>query len=135
MNSKGFTMVELIAVVAIITILSGVTIGAVTRQMEKAKRKTYKTHETNLKRATNNFLSKHTELASGSTLRVSAQDLIKEGFLDDMGDPVNKGETCNRDSYVEVTGSYDNSLDEHAYNINFDFKICLICKSYKSAGC
>lgn len=133
MNNKGFTMVELIAVVALIAILSGVTISAVTRQMEKSKRKTYKTHEENLKRATTNYLSTHTELANSSSLIIKAQDLINEGFLEDLNDPVNKDETCNSKSYVIVTAKYDTA---ESYNINYDSnKICLICNSYKSPGC
>lgn len=131
-NSKGFTLVEVLAVIAILGILSGITISAVTRLVTSSKKKTYKNFEDNLKKASNNYLIRHNELAEEQNLKLDAQTLIDEGFLENLTDPVNKKEDCNKKSYVIVTGKRENDSD---YNINYTYDICLMCPSYHSPKC
>lgn len=131
MNNKGFSLVELLAVIAIMGILSGMTILAVDKYTSNAKRKTYKNFEDNLKGAAMNYLSSHTELATvsgGQTLNYDT--LVKEQFLVVLKDPSNQSKECSM-SYVKVTGKREND----SYNISFDYKVCLICPGYKSVGC
>ena len=66
MNKKGFSLVELLAVIAIMGILSGICILAVTRYISNSKKKTYKNFEENLRGAAVNYLSSHTELSTVS---------------------------------------------------------------------
>ena len=131
-NNKGFSLVEVIAVIAILGILSGITIMAVTRLTTSSKKKTYKNFEDNLKKASNNYLIGHNELAEEENLKLDAQTLIDEGFLEAMTDPVNKKGNCNKDSYVIITGKRENATD---YNISYSYNVCLICPSYTSPKC
>ena len=141
MNNKGFTMVELLAVVALICVLSGTALLAVTRYVSSAQKKTYKNYESNLKGGAVNYLTTHTELASLSTQKIYATDLIQEGYLEDIEDPVKKGMKCNtsdktKDSYIIVEAKRKNEDDNNFdYNLTFTYKVCLICDSYKSSGC
>ena len=41
LNNKGFTLIEILAAVAIMSILSGVAVMAVTRYIEKTQREAY----------------------------------------------------------------------------------------------
>lgn len=131
-NNRGFSLVEVIAVIAILGILSGITITAVTRLTTSSRKKTYKNFEDNLKKATNNYLVSHNELAEEENLKLDAQTLIDEGFLEAMVDPIDKKENCNKDSYVIVTGKRENNTD---YNISYSYDICLVCPSYTSSKC
>ncbi len=137
MNNKGFTMVELLAVIALLSIISGTAILAVTRYVSNAQKKTYKNYESNLKGGAVNYLTAHTELATSTNLKIYANDLLKEGYIDTLTDPINKGKTCNnnnksKDSYIIVTGKRETPT---SYNLTFTYKVCLICDSYKSKGC
>ncbi len=137
MNEKGFSIVELIAVVAIMLILSGTALIAVTKNINNAKEKTYKNFEDNLKGAATNYLTHHTELSAISNLKLYADDLINEGYLTPLRDPGNSGANCYnsneaKDSYIVVTGKRDTS---NSYNLTYTYKICLICSNYKSIGC
>lgn len=137
MNNKGFTMVELLAVIALLAILSGTALLAVTRYVSSAQKKTYKNYEANLKGGAVNYLTAHTELSAIENLKIYADDLIKEGYIEKLTDPIDNGKTCNnsnrsKDSYIIVTGKRDTPT---SYNLTFTYKVCLICDSYKSSGC
>ncbi len=132
MNKKGFSLVELLAVIAIMGILSGICILAVTRYISNSKKKTYKNFEENLRGAAVNYLSSHTELSTvsgGVTLTYST--LVEGQYLEELKDPGNQSKKCDA-SYVKVTGTRDSAT---SYNISFTYKVCLICPSYKSPGC
>ncbi len=131
-NNKGFTLVEVIAVIAILSILSGITISAVTKLTTNSKKKTYKNFEDNLKKASNNYLIRHNELAEEENLKLDAQTLIDEGFLENLTDPTNKKESCNEDSYVIISGKRENATD---YNITYSYDVCLKCPNYSSSKC
>lgn len=132
MNNKGFTLVEILAVFAIMSILAGVAITAVSKYTTKTKEETYRDYEKNLKTAATNYLTTHPEYTYDDSLTLLAQTLIDEGLLDSMTDPVNKDNSCNLNSYVTILGDY---ADENAYNLNYKYEICLRCKSYTSSDC
>jgi prepilin-type N-terminal cleavage/methylation domain-containing protein len=54
MNKKGFTLIEVIAVIIIIGVLALVTVPAVARYITSSKNKTYISYEHNLKVAAQN---------------------------------------------------------------------------------
>ena len=58
-NNKGFTMVELLGVMVILAILSGVAIGAVYIYREKAEQQSYDTMAQSAVRSTENYLMDH----------------------------------------------------------------------------
>ena len=43
MNNKGFTLVEILATIAILGILSGIVIGGVQKYIEKSRQQAYDT--------------------------------------------------------------------------------------------
>lgn len=132
MNNKGFTLVEIIAAIAILSILSGTAVLAVTKYTNKAKKEAYKNYEANLKSAATNYLTTHPEFAFDESLTLSAKTLIEEGLLESMTDPINKDSSCNTNSYVTILGTYDN---DNSYNLTYNYKVCLKCASYTSPAC
>ncbi len=135
MNNKGFTLVELLAVIALIAILSGVGVSASSRYIVKSRQKTYQNFEGNLKTAAYNYISDRTDLVvpgdpNGYT--VDAEELHDMELLDNLIDPSSKTPCDYKNSYVTVTGSLDNP---NSYNIDYKYKICLRCSNYTSAAC
>ncbi|MBP3800377.1 MAG: prepilin-type N-terminal cleavage/methylation domain-containing protein, partial [Bacilli bacterium] len=57
LNKKGITLVELMAAIAIVGILSGIAIMSVTKYQEKTRKDVYKNHETNLKDGVINYFT------------------------------------------------------------------------------
>lgn len=129
-NNKAFTLVEMIAVVALISILSGTAIMSVSNIVNKSKKKTYQNFEKNLKVAATNYIGNHPELVATGSQTLQATQLIDEGYLETMVDPANKSSNCNENSSVTVYQKRANG----AFNIEMSYKICLVCSSYKTSS-
>lgn len=129
MNNKAFTMVELLAVVALIGILSGTAVMAVGGYINKAKQKTYENFESNMVTAAKSYLTTHTEIATIGNSTYTSDVLINEGYLEEMTDPVNKSKKCTG------TVTANGVREANAFNITFTYKACITCSNYKTAGC
>ncbi len=133
-KEKGFTLVELLAVVTLMGVLSSVAVAAVTQYAEKAKKQDFAVLEKNMKTAINNYFIDHSSFipAIGLSKTVTAKTLIDENYLSSMNDPDKKGNQCNlTSSKVTVTRSGEQS----DFNMKLDYKICVICSKRKSTGC
>ena len=155
LNKKGFTLVELMAVVAILGILSGFAIMAVNSYKERTRIKLYKNYETQMKDATVNYFVKNIGSipSAGSSTNVTLQKLVNEGYLDPFTDPVKDTSKCtgkitvtnNSNIHQGSQSSTDmgqgidadgNIIDSNISNIDLKYKVCLICSQYKtSADC
>ena len=152
LNKKGFTLVELLAVVAILGILSGFAIMAVTSYKEKTRRKLYENYEKQMKDSTVNYINAHPDLvpAAGGNINILTDDLISSSFLDPMNDPLDSTLKCS--GYIKVknisnissNNSYDpssgydengNIINSNTTNIDLTYKVCLQCKQYNSKTC
>ncbi len=84
MNNKGFSMVELLATVAILGILSGLAITAVSRILDKAHEEYYKSEEKNLILAAQTYYNANkTELPKiiGKKSEKTIKELKSSGYL------------------------------------------------------
>lgn len=134
MRKNGFTMIELLAVITILGILSSIAIGGVTQYLKKAKKQDFAMLEKNMKTAIDNYFIDHSSNipAINGSFSIKAKDLTDEGYLKGLEDPDKTGSSCNLDSsYVLVTrgGSADD------FNMTLDYKVCVICSKMKSSGC
>ena len=120
MKNKGFTLTELLGVIVLLAIISGLAVISVNNVIQTGKKGVYKNHETTLRGAIDDYLMDHFEdipLVEGSRTW-SISDL--DSYLDELKDP--SGGNCNS-SYVKVTRHADISG-----NYSLDYQICLICK-------
>lgn len=108
-NKRGFTMIELLAVIIILGILVTMAVVSVSGVMNSSYDTTYDTFETSMEEAATSYLLDHTgEIPNeGEVARLSAAMLVEEGYLDYMEDPRNEAENCQDDSYILVSRGND----------------------------
>ena len=101
MNKKGFTLVELLAVIVILAVIILVAMNAVIPQMENARKNSFKTEVETFAKAAETFfanmaLSKPSVLTTGGCVKVST---LRKDY-------VNKSD----DNYVGVACMVDNEV-------------------------
>lgn len=118
-NKSGFTLVELMGVIAVLAIISLIAIPVVEKNVKKGKEEASKVQIQNIQLAAQNWVSdnkttmvnyfitceKEDETLPCNTKIMTLQELITEGYMDNetLIDPVT-GNQINLDtSYVEIT--------------------------------
>ncbi len=109
---KGFTLVELLGVIMIISIISAIAIIAIDNNIKKGKETTCKAQELTIIEAAKTWqIDNNDEKTS-----VSIETLINQGYLDvDFKNPMT-GDSYSQDTYVEITISGNNKK-------NYTYKI------------
>jgi len=143
MNNKGFSLIELLAVIIIIGIVAIIAVPSVSQYINNASDTAYVSYERSMTDAAKsriiecetetdpskkcNLRLPYTTSGEGSFTDITLNTLIQDGFMEAMKDP-ESNDFCDSRSYVRVT------LDpEHTGNYNY--KACLFCGDYKSVGC
>ena len=130
MNKKGFTLIEVIMVIAIIAILSLILIPNVTVLIDKNKKKSCEKMIDNIESAAKMYVNQNKyELGfdcSGTAKEITLKTLVDAGYLGgELVNPINK-EKISLESEVSVTYNckvkgfkYEMIKDEeNKYNIN-----------------
>ena len=136
-NKKGFTLAELLAVIVVLMIISGLAVFSMSGVIGTGKKGIYKNFEITLKGAVQNYLIDNPgEIPSvGNSKNIYAKDIST--YLDEFG--AIDGGDCNyagNNSFVKVTRGNDVS-----HNFNLTYQTCLICvdsnhlEIYKTSGC
>ena len=124
-NKKGFSLVELLAVVVLLGILSVVAIIGVNSVIKKANIKYYETQENTLKMAAQSYTQDNRSALPkniGQSKSIYLKTLQEKKYVEEIKD--RQGKACNsEDSYVRVFKSSQNSYEYTAY---------LVCNEYKS---
>lgn len=106
LNNKGFSLIELLAVVSILGILSVLSVVAVRSILTRMRNNYYKTQEDNILMAGTSYFDANSSIkpkSSGQAIKVSLDDLIKNKYIDPVVDYRKK--TCDTSidkSYVQV---------------------------------
>ncbi len=120
MNNKGFSMVELLAVIALLGILSGIAIGAATRYQQKAKTQAYETLVKSAKEAAEEYVMDHP-----SATTVNFDTLVADGYLENATDPGTKNTDCEGTVEIKKETGKASKLGKNSY------KVYICCSDYQ----
>ncbi len=121
MNKKGFSLVELLAVIVILGIIASIAIVSYNALINQTETKSYKNYESSMKSSATMYI-----LDNGYKDKITLAELINSDKIDEFNNP-NSDDKC-LDSYVSVIKNNNDSFD-------LSYKVCLICPEYKSEGC
>ena len=125
MNRNGFTLVELLATIVIIALLSGIATVAYTALIGQGADTVFKSYEDTMHAEAAYKLTMHYDevtFTSGKA-RLSLDDLK----VDPINNPKNSNDKC-LSSYVDVTKSQVGNVTSIHYTV------CLICNDYNADG-
>lgn len=133
MNKHGFTLVELLATIVIIGILSTVAVVGTTKYLEYTRNKTYDSYVETLENATKNYLEDNTsEIPEvGSTKVITATTLYDAGYLENIMDPNKKSVSCitYRTQNMPVSSKVTVKRISNENNIDLEYSVWLYCPS------
>ena len=120
MKNKGFTMVELLAVIAILGIMTGLAISAYTRYKEKTKNNAYDIMASSASSAAESYIMDHSTATS-----VYFDTLIEEGYLENTVDPGNSNDICKGKVVIKKGDlGTETKLQSNKYSVS------LCCNNY-----
>ena len=133
-NNKGFTMVEILAVVVIIGILSGVAIPAVSRYISKSKKQSYATMESSIYDGARNYIMDENrylnKCTSGYSNIESVENMLVDfQYIEALIDPSDKSKHCT----YAVHGCMSNQGSDEILP-TYEYKIELNCLNYSSCN-
>ena len=131
-NKRGFTLIELIAVIIILGVLLVIAIPTITKYTSGARESTYKSHEVSMAEAAraytidclNSNENGCTVPREKETINVYLDKLIEEEYISKLQDPKNQGTFCSSEkSFVKV---------KKTGKSNFEYETCLFCGGYST---
>lgn len=127
-NNKGLTLVELLAVIVIIGILSSLAVTAISKLLDRSTENYYKDQEDNIALAAQTYTNDNRNLlpfkttAPDNTTTIRLRELIDKGYIKTVKDK--SGDDCNiTNSYVTIT---KNSTEDYTYKTHLE------CNNYET---
>ncbi len=117
-NNKGFTLIEILAAVVILGIISTVAVPAVYKYVTKTRNFSYDNMYKTVFDAVKNYRIDNSD-DSATYTKDDIKNFVELNYLDPLIDPVDKSKTCSAEVYVtECRNSTDNTvLKDHEYTV------------------
>ena len=107
---KGFTLVELLAVLVVIGLVAGITIPVVDKILDSSRRKAHEEQVKMVEKRAEDYLTTHMNLLTDEDIYISVTTLINEGYFDqdELIDPITSRAMsgCVKVSYSSVYDKY-----------------------------
>ena len=124
-NKNGFTLVELLAVIVIISLLAGIATVSYASLINQSNNKAFETYEDTMHAEAVYKLTMHFDDVTFTNGKATLY--LSDLGIDPINNPINPNDKCVN-SYVEVTKSHVNSV------LSMHYKVCLICNDYNNDG-
>ena len=137
-NNKGFTLVELITVIAIIAVFTSISVPLFSSLLSRFRTDYYKKLEQSIELAASNYVldSRSQRLRNGESKNILLSEMSESftGAVGSNGDGMYlsrvvdyKKQSCDEESYVHVSKK----------NNKYTYKVCLSCPQdgYVSSDC
>ena len=127
MNRHGFTLVELLATIVIIALLSGIGIIAYNSVIKEASDKAFEAYRESMHGEAIYYVSNNSDKITwqNNTARLSLNDLK----MDPINNPKDKNDLC-QNSYVDVVRERYSGSGV----LSINYTVCLICNDYNNDG-
>lgn len=119
LNKKGFTLVELLAVITIMGIIMSVAVGAVFIHLQNSRVQAMETiASSSYDGAVMYMMDNNIMLNKGETFKIGIIELYEDGRIDRPGDPYNTKAECDGKVVVQnKTTSSTTGLEDYRYTI------------------
>ena len=124
-QKRGFTMIELLAVLVILGIIMVIAVPSVVSYLQSARSDYYDQLEESVKTVGQEYFSDHRSLMpreNGQIFSVDIQDLITEGYTTEILDS-DGNDTCTGNVYVKRLATAD-----------FEYHACIQCGKTDAEG-
>lgn len=115
MNKKGFTLIELVGIIALLGIIFLVTYTEVNKSIDKSNNELYQAQLSNIKASAQDWTADHiNELPEndGDSIQVTLSELKQGGYIEsNIENPKTKKQLSDT-IYVKITKKNDNYLYE-----------------------
>ncbi len=131
MNKKGFTLIELMSVIVIIALISGIATISYTSFINQSRERTFESYMDTLHAEVSTYLMKNTNIIPSNKETFYLDNLLGSGDVSYINNPADAIDKCtsadvSKDSYIEVTRNTTSSM------ISLSYKVCLKCNNYNN---
>ena len=119
LNNKGFTLIEILAVVLIMGIIMSTAIAAYSRYIDSSRQKGFYT----LAKSASEAAAEYSMEQLGVT-EVDFSELVENNYLENDYDPRDKSHRCKGTVRIDTSQGTEEGVDKYEYTVN----VC--CQSY-----
>ena len=136
MNKKGYTLVELLAVIVIIALIGGIAVISYSSYQKSTAERVFETYMDNMHESMIMYLLNNTALVPKTT-GVKPKVLLKDLPIEQIKNPYNQDDKClNSGSYVEVEYLASGDLSNSNVGLSgLKYKVCLNCNESSYSKC
>lgn len=133
-TNRGFTVIEVLAVVVILGIIAGIAIPSVFQYIQKSRTQAYKVMQDTLYDGARNFIleeNRYLPLCTTGYSDIESEDnmLVKLQYVENLVDPASHGGQCTYNVYGCM--EKEPSMDTLA---TYKYKIQLKCAKYENCA-
>ena len=121
MNRKGFTLIELIATIALLGIIVTISFISINKVIEQSKENDCESLLKSIKTAANDYASdkRYSESINSIVANgITVQDLIEGEYISNPVNPYNKSEI--NPNYIKITYSFNKNLTVNSISVTYN---------------
>ena len=126
-NNKGFTFIELLAVIVLLGLLMTIGITSLSKYIKTSREKSYRILSQSIYEAYENCTIEGECSAPTPDNDIEFSELgelVNKGYLDNLKNPYKGKEDCTGSINISATENYDSSISEY---VKYKYDVTLYC--------